>query len=265
MREMSHAHRNPAVQLKSACARWQFGKTHLFSASGCRPAVKKWLHSLPPDLAVVASPVSSKQPDGADGIRRLEAVLFLAREPLSSRKLSHYANLADGTEARTLVRQLNEKLDRVGRAFRIYEVAGGFQLATRPKFAPWLRRLEHVPRQFRISAPGLETLAVIAYRQPVVRSEIESIRGVNCGEVLSQLLDRDLIRISGRSNELGRPYLYQTTKRFLQVFCLRGLDDLPPVNLSEVNRAETLPSTPTVDDEREMCFHQKGNVEEDST
>jgi segregation and condensation protein B len=158
---------------------------------------------------------------------RIEAILLLAREPLSSRRLSQYANLADATEARTLVRQLNEVLDARGRAFRVEEVAGGFQLLTRPKFASWLRRLANVPKELRLSAPALETLSVIAYRQPASRAEIEAVRGVNCGEVVRQLLERDLVRIAGRGEELGRPYLYATTRQFLQLFGLRNLEDLP--------------------------------------
>lgn len=160
-------------------------------------------------------------------LARLEAVLFIAREPLGGRKLAQYANLADGTQARTLVRRLNEHYDTTGRAFRVEQVAGGYQLLTRRQFSPWLRRLAHVPGETRLSAPGLETLAVIAYRQPVPRADIEAIRGVNCGETLRQLLERDLVRIDGRSEELGRPYLYSTTKRFLELFGLMHLDDLP--------------------------------------
>src|SRR5262245_14616799 len=156
------------------------------------------------------------QPADRD-MARLEAILLLAREPLTSRKLSQYANLADGTQARTLVRRLNEQYDAAGRAFRVEHVAGGYQLLTRPKLAPWLRRLAHVPGETRLSAPALETLAVIAYRQPVPRADIEAVRGVNCGEILRQLMDRDLVRIGGRSQELGRPYLYATTKRFLEL------------------------------------------------
>jgi segregation and condensation protein B len=135
--------------------------------------------------------------------------------------------LADGTEARTLIRRLNRLYDSEGSAFRVEEVAGGFQLLTRPKFGGWLRRLHQAPVETRLSGPALETLAVVAYRQPVVRAEIESIRGVQCGEMLRQLMERDLVRISGRSSELGRPFLYGTTKRFLQVFGLRSLDELP--------------------------------------
>ena len=162
-------------------------------------------------------------------LQRLESVLFLAREPLSSRKLSQFASLADATEARTLIRQLNELYDVSGRAFRVEDVAGGYQLLTRSPFASWLRRLEYVPNEIRLSAPAMETLAVIAYRQPASRAEIEAVRGVNCGEMVRQLMDRDLVRIQGRSEELGRPYLYATTRRFLQLFGLKSIDKLPHI------------------------------------
>lgn len=160
-------------------------------------------------------------------LRRLEAILFLAREPLNARKLAQFADLEDGTEARTLVRRLNQQLTEEGFAFRVEEVAGGFQMLTRPQFAPWLRRLGHVPPEIRLSTPAMETLSVIAYRQPVLRADIEAIRGVACGEILRQLMERELVRIAGRSEELGRPYLYGTTKRFLQTFGLKSLDSLP--------------------------------------
>ncbi|QDU97355.1 SMC-Scp complex subunit ScpB [Lignipirellula cremea] len=165
--------------------------------------------------------------DDEKKLRRLEAVLFLAREPLNSRKLSQYATLADGTEARTLVRLLNRKYDQAGRAFKVAELGGGFQLLTRSIFSKWLQRLPHVPTALRLSSPTMETLAVVAYRQPVLRVDIEAIRGVSCGELLRQLMERDLVKIGGRSEELGRPYLYATTGRFLRMFGLRSLNDLP--------------------------------------
>ncbi len=158
---------------------------------------------------------------------RVEAVLFLADEPLNTRKISQLANLADGTEARTLIRRLNDFYDRQGTAFRAEEAAGGFQLLTRRKFSGWLRRLVRTHVESRLSTSALETLAVAAYRQPVTRAEIEGIRGVQCDEMLRQLMERDLARIAGRSEELGRPYLYGTTKRFLRFFGLRHLDELP--------------------------------------
>lgn len=181
-------------------------------------------------------------------------MLLLAREPVTTRKLAQFAGLADGTEARTLVRRLNRMYDEGGSAFRAEEVAGGFQLMSRPKFGAWLRRLYASPVETRLSAPALETLAVVAYRQPVLRAEIEAVRGVDCGELLRQLMDRDLVRITGRSDELGRPYWYGTTKRFLQVFGLRHLDDLPradilrararqPATLADTNTNVTGPAT----------------------
>ncbi|MGC3966084.1 MAG: SMC-Scp complex subunit ScpB [Pirellulales bacterium] len=158
---------------------------------------------------------------------RVEAVLLLSDEPLNTRKISQLANLADGTEARTLIRRLNEFYDRQGTAFRAEEAAGGFQLLTRRKFSGWLRRLVRTHVEARLSASALETLAVTAYRQPVTRAEIEGIRGVACDEMLRQLLERNLVKIVGRSEELGRPYLYGTSKRFLRFFGLRHLDELP--------------------------------------
>jgi segregation and condensation protein B len=157
----------------------------------------------------------------------VEAVLFVARDSLSSRKLAQVAGLADATEARTLVRLLNHRYDSSGRVFRIEEVAGGFCLLTRPQFAPWLRRMRHVPGELRLTQSAMESLAIVAYRQPVPRADIEAIRGVSCGEILKQLMQRDLIRICGRSEDLGRPYLYGTTRLFLQMFGLRSADRLP--------------------------------------
>ena len=213
-----------------------------------------------------ADSTSTSKPKLADSdLARLEAILFLAREPLNTRKLSRYANLADGTRARTLIRQLNERYEATGRAFRVQQVAGGYQLMTRQKLSPWLRRLAHVPGETRLSAPTLETLAVIAYRQPVPRADIEAIRGVNCGEILRQLMDRDLVRIGGRGEELGRPYLYATTKRFLELFGLNQIDELPraselhcvsmnhsvPINPGAVIAAALQPS-PQADQEPEI-------------
>ena len=163
----------------------------------------------------------------AEKLQIVEAVLFMAKDSLSSRKLAQVAGLADATEARTLVRLLNHRYDSKGRVFRIEEVAGGFCLLTRPQFAPWLRRMRHVPGELRLTQSAMETLAVVAYRQPVPRADIEAIRGVSCGELLKQLMERDLVRICGRSEELGRPYLYGTTRNFLQMFGLRSADRLP--------------------------------------
>jgi len=196
---------------------------------------------------------------------RLEAILFLAREPLGTRKLAQLADLADGTEARTLIRKLNGLLDEEDCAFRLVEVAGGFQLMSRPQFAPYLRRIHGPSVEVRLSAPAMETLSVVAYRQPVLRATIESIRGVQCGELLRQLMERDLVRIAGRSEDLGRPFLYGTTKRFLQVFGLRHIDELPPVegNLIADEPQEAAAEQPPLDDEPDA--RESRLTEEEST
>ena len=201
-------------------------------------------------------------------------MLFLAREPVNTRKLAQLAGLADGTEARTLIRRLNRWYDESGSAFRAEELAGGFQLLSRPKFGPWLRRLYSSPVEIRLSAPAQETLAVVAYRQPVLRAEIEAIRGVDCGEILRQLMDRDLVRTAGRADELGRPYWYATTKRFLQVFGLRHLDDLPRADLlrapaspprgsSETSHDIPSPAGPSVSGIQENLISSECEDEED--
>ena len=171
--------------------------------------------------------------------RILEAILLIAKEPLSARKLAAMAGLTDPTEARTLARKLNEQFDKLGHAFRIEEIAGGMQLLTRPQFATWLRRLEHVPGEELLSQGMLETLAIVAYRQPIIRAEIEAIRGVSCDEVLRQLMHRDIVRICGRHEDLGRPYQYGTSKRFLQLFGLQSLDSLPRAQKIRAAEAET--------------------------
>jgi segregation and condensation protein B len=160
-------------------------------------------------------------------LSRVEAVLFLAKEALPARRLGQLANLADGTEARTLVQELSRKYHQWGSAIEVEQVAEGYRLLVRPQFAPWLRQLTSEENDWKLSPPALDTLTVVAYRQPVLRSEVEAIRGVSSGELLRQLIERDLLRIVGRSRELGRPLLYGTTKRFLQTFGLRSLDDLP--------------------------------------
>ena len=125
------------------------------------------------------------------------------------------------------IARLNEGYDQSGRAFRIVSVSGGFQVMTLPEHGEMLARLRGDRQLSRLTPAALETLAIIAYRQPVLRADLEAIRGVACGEVLRGLLERRLVRIVGRAEELGRPMLYGTTKEFLQVFGLGNLKDLP--------------------------------------
>jgi len=183
--------------------------------------------TVPIDMPPMDMPVIELQP-----MALLEAALFLAKEPYSSRKLSQLAGLPEGTKTRQLIRELNKWYDQDQSAFCIVEVAEGFQLRTRPEFASWLVRMQEVPSAVRLSNPAMETLTVIAYQQPVLRAEVERIRGVQCGDLIRQLLDQGLVKTAGRSKELGRPILYGTTQKFLRVFGLGGLDDLPALDPS---------------------------------
>ena len=129
--------------------------------------------------------------------------------------------------SRTVLKSLQARYDERQCAFQVAQVAGGYQLMSRREFVTWVRPQSAQEHDFRLSPPALETLVVVAYRQPMLRAEVEAIRGVACGEILRQLLDRDLLRIVGRSEELGRPLRYGTTKRFLEVFGLSNLEELP--------------------------------------
>jgi segregation and condensation protein B len=157
----------------------------------------------------------------------VEALLLAADEPLNTRRLAQAAGLPDANTARRLVRKLQHFYDRDGTAFQIEELAGGFLLLTRPQYHLWVSSLRRAASEVRLSGAARETLAIVAYRQPIMRADIEGIRGVHCGEMLRLLMEKGLVRIAGRDNSLGRPVLYGTTRKFLQVFGLRSLKDLP--------------------------------------
>ncbi|HTI52436.1 MAG TPA: SMC-Scp complex subunit ScpB [Planctomycetaceae bacterium] len=160
-------------------------------------------------------------------LARLEAVLLVADAALSPRRLAQVAMLADATEARTLINRLNTAYESVGTPFRVERVAAGYRLLTLPQFAFWLGKLHHREADLKLSPPAFETLTVIAYRQPITRADVEAIRGVQCSEMIKQLMERGLVRIGGEDDSLGRPFLYETTRRFLETFGLRDLEDLP--------------------------------------
>lgn len=212
------------------------------TASGSRDWPRSWQPAArrPPPATATSRPPTpaaaepSEEPEAQQRTEeqaRLEAALFLAREPLPTRKLAKLARLSDGTRARALIRELNAAYDHDGSAYRVEWLAGGFQLLSRAPFGPWLRRLHDSFQEIRLSAAAMETLAIVAYRQPVTRADIEAIRGVGCDEMLRHLLERELIAIGGRSEELGRPNFYVTTQQFLQVFGLGHIDELPPIEL----------------------------------
>lgn len=158
---------------------------------------------------------------------RLEAVLLVADAPLSPRRLAQWATLADATEARTLIARLNAAYEQAGTPFRVERVAAGYRLFTLPQFAFWLGKLHHREADLKLSPPSLETLTIIAYRQPITRADVEAIRGVQCSEMIKQLMERGLVRIGGEDDSLGRPFLYETTRKFLETFGLRDLEELP--------------------------------------
>jgi segregation and condensation protein B len=157
----------------------------------------------------------------------IEAALVAADEPLTAKRLVVAAGLDDVAEARRLVARLRELYDADGTAFQVEEVAGGYQLLTRAEYHPWLARLRRAAPELRLSPAARETLAIIAYRQPIARADVEGVRGVQCGDVLGQLMEKGLVRIAGRDESLGRPMLYGTTKKFLLLYGLKSLRELP--------------------------------------
>src|SRR5256885_6130624 len=187
--------------------------------------------------------------------RSIEALLVSAQKPLTTRELRDAIKGARGddelepnefsksneAEIAAALEQLKIEYIEQQRAFQLVEKAEGWQLATDPKFAQWVRELFPAPKAARLSAPALETLAIIAYRQPITRADVEAVRGVTIDGVLQNLMERSLVKISGRAELPGRPLLYETTQFFLEHFGLRNLDELP--NAEEL-RTRYLPVAP---------------------
>lgn len=159
----------------------------------------------------------------------LEALLFASDAPVEAERIQEVLELGSADAARELVEALRRRLDGEGRPLQVVETGGGFRLVTRPELHPWLVKLARSRTRSRLSRPALETLAIIAYRQPASRPEVDAARGVNSEGVLDNLLERRMIRIAGRKESPGRPFLYETTREFLVAFGLRDLGDLPKV------------------------------------
>src|SRR5438876_8825230 len=187
--------------------------------------------------------------------RVIEALLFSAQKPLSVRELAEAIRGAGAedefssneftrvreAEVAAALEQLKIENIEQQRAFQLNEKAEGWQLASDRKYAQWVRQLFPAPKPARLSAPALETLAIIAYRQPITRADVEAVRGVNIDGVLQTLMERGLVKIAGRAEVPGRPLLYETTQFFLDHFGLRNLDELP--NVEEL-RKRNLPIAP---------------------
>lgn len=170
----------------------------------------------------------------------VEAILFASDAPLSPGEIARADESLDEDRVEEALAVLRAEYDNTGRAFELREVAGGVQLMTRPEYAPYLERFDTVPRSSRLSGPALEALAIVAYRQPVGRLEVEYVRGVNSTGVIRTLLDRELIEAVGRGEGVGRPLLYGTTSRFLEHFGFPSMEHLPrPEELPVVLRERT--------------------------
>ena len=167
----------------------------------------------------------------------IESLLFVAQEPLSVDRLKKILEHAETREIRQALEDISVEFEARKGGFYLHRVAGGYQVRSRPEYSTWIKRLLQ-PKPFRLSKAALETLAIIAYKQPVIRSDVEHVRGVDCGGVLKVLLERGFIRVMGRKEIPGRPLIYGTTRRFLEVFGLETLKDLPtPKEIEELGNA----------------------------
>ncbi len=171
--------------------------------------------------------------------RIVEAILFASETPLTATEIARASDDLSASDIDQAVNELRLEYERDERAFQIYPLGDGYQILTRPEFAGYLERFDSITRTHRLSRAALETLAIIAYRQPVSRGEIEDVRGVSAAGVLRNLQERGLIDVVGRAEGLGRPHLYGTSKKLLDHFGLQSLDDLPaPENLEIAKRPE---------------------------
>lgn len=160
----------------------------------------------------------------------VEAILFSTDSPLPAARIGKVAGGLSAGEVKDHIAALNERYEEIGASFRIEEIARGYQMLTLPEYNEWLGKLFKARSEFKVTGAAMEALAVVAYRQPVMRAEVEEIRGVGCGEVLQRLREMNLVKIAGRADVIGRPLLYGTTKKFLEVFGLASLDELPKID-----------------------------------
>ncbi|MCA9081249.1 MAG: SMC-Scp complex subunit ScpB [Planctomycetaceae bacterium] len=197
-----------------------------------RPHVHRWHSEWRRQFLVRGAEATSEMVAESSAVRspkmaRVEAALFVANGALSLRKIAQHALLADAAECIELIQQLNRAYDTQGTVFRIEQVATGYQMLTRPEFVGWLDRIHHRQERQKLTPAASETLAIIAYRQPITRADVEAVRGVQSAEMIKQLMDRGYVRVTGEDDSLGRPFLYGTTKQFLEAFGLQSLDELP--------------------------------------
>jgi segregation and condensation protein B len=195
----------------------EFGEFHRSDSAGAEDETRA------PEETEVANITADQMP-----LRQvLEALLFASDVPLSAAKITQTLGLDSARAVKLAVEQLNDSYNQREAAFRIEERAGGYQILTLPQYAEYIQRLMRKRDEGRLTPAALETLAIIAYKQPILRVDVEAIRGVACGEVIRTLMEYNLVKIVGRAEDVGRPMLYGTTRHFLEVFGLSSLKDLP--------------------------------------
>lgn len=167
--------------------------------------------------------------DPSEAKRVIEAVLFTASKPMSVNEIRKILKSFTAKQLEELIEQLKSEYETEGRSFRINQVAGGYEISTEVKYAPWIMKLELQKKAKQATQSALETLAILAYKQPMTRAEIEDLRGVDVSGVISTLLERNLIKVVGRKEVPGRPFLYGTTDKFLEHFGLKSIGELPDI------------------------------------
>lgn len=193
--------------------------------------------TLEPPVTEGELPTVPDQPIGGEITAQsvVEALLLATDDPLPAPKIAQLLGMGDAADVKAHIERLNEHYVRTGASFRIEAIAKGYQLLTLPEYNPWIQKLHKARDESRLSPAALETLAIVAYKQPILRADVEAIRGVAVGDMLVRLRDMGLVRIVGRAEEVGRPLLYGTTTKFLDVFGLASLKDLPKVDADQPN------------------------------
>jgi len=188
----------------------------------------------------------------AENKKIIEALLFVTNDPITKNQMQEVVKGLSSEDIDKCIAELNEEYLREGHSFQIEEIAGGWQMRTRPDYGQWVKALLNIQRRERLSGPALETLAIIAYKQPITKVEIEGIRGVNTDWVLSSIIDKNLVRIVGKKDIVGHPFMYGTTTRFLEHFGLASLKDLPQVEeLKGANIFSAAAANPSVEKKEE--------------
>ncbi|MCH8215199.1 MAG: SMC-Scp complex subunit ScpB [Planctomycetes bacterium] len=214
------------------------------------------------DSASASAPTDDRRPTETEADPEvtiesvIEAVLFASDEPVTLTKLAAIVETT-GQQSRQCIQQLNERYQTNQSAFRIEQIAGGLQMLTLPCYNLWLQKLIRVRGESKLSPASIETLAIIAYKQPAIRADIEAIRGVASGEMIRGLMSKGLVKMVGRADIIGRPMQYGTTRRFLEVFGLDSLKDLPTID--ELKRPPEVPAAQSGADVAESSPEPNGS------